>query len=614
MAILAGVVGPSVGASQLASELLDAQRPYSNDPAKIDGSDDTAFGALGAQSVVSQGRWLIVADARLDAPAELAGTLGVDISAPQANLLLAAWAKWEENSLERIYGDFALAVYDRDKRRLTLARDATGQRPLFYKIANGSVAFASLADPLRHLFRRSGPNLEALARHQANLLQLDQKTFFEDVERVMPGEMVHFRQSGVQRRLHWNPETRPHGTGEGYVESYRHLLDAAVATRISDASRPIGCHLSSGYDSSGVAGTAAKLVGQPENLVAFTAAPLLGTEASLIRHRFADESCFAAQAAQMHGIRHVIVRETAPLFDVIERTIDRLQSPAFNPFNMTWWMEIRRRARELGIDTMLTAEVGNLSLNSGGLRILSALAATGQWRRWWHEARHGVKREDIRWRGVFATSFQPWLPTPLWRRIRSSFLGIPPAADLSFLRDEWSRRLRTELDDHRSTGDPYRDRLALIRLNDLGAHRSAAAADGVDERDPMSDRRLIEFSLRLPYDQLLKDGQPRPLARAALSDRVPQSILDLHLRGMQGADWHLRISQQDARDVFENISACGTVTELLDLSKLRAAIESWPTGAWNSYPVFRKYRDGVTGALVTGLFLKRFDGTMSPRP
>ena len=76
---------------------------------------------------------------------------------------------------------------------------------------------------------------------------------------------------------------------------------------------------------------------------------------------------------------------------------------------------------------------------------------------------------------------------------------------------------------------------------------------------------------------------------------------------MQGADWHLRIGQREARETLEVISTHPLADQLLDLDKIRAAIDHWPTGKWNSYAVFRKYRDGLVGALTTGIFLTGFE-------
>lgn len=619
MTAIGGVVGAAADLPRLCSSILAAQRPYGAQSTSIEIGPAAALGTSADGSVAGDGRWLVVADSRLDNAGEVARAVGLG-TASDAQLLLAAWTKWGEDALQRILGDFAFAVYDRASRKLSLARDPTGQRPLFYKSTNGATAFASMPSGLADIFARSGPNLGLLARTHADLPHRDEQSFFEGIQRVLPGEVVHVDGHSTVRRLYWQPciEPQPNDSGEDYVEPYRALLDTAVVARMAGRSNPFGCHLSSGFDSSAVTGTAARLLHDPNELIAFTAAPLPGSDGQLPRHRFADESRLATETARMHGLRHVIVRETAPLFDVIERQTERMQAPQLSPFNLAWGTEIRRRASELGIDTILTAEIGNLTLNASGLRTLSRLVASGDWGRWWREASLAVRRSDMRWRGVILNSFGPWLPRAAWTGLRRAFLGIPDSGEICFIRPDWLRQFEGGAGPVRPGGDPYGDRLDVIRLNDLGLYRKAAEADGIEERDPMSDRRIIEFSLRLPHDQLFRDGQPRPLARAALSDRVPPSVLNLKRRGMQGTDWHLRIDQQKARDVLEGIAPNPLVQELLDLPKLRRAIDDWPTGDWNHYRVFLKYRDRLTGALATGIFLTRFSAPgparSAPRP
>ena len=71
----------------------------------------------------------------------------------------------------------------------------------------------------------------------------------------------------------------------------------------------------------------------------------------------------------------------------------------------------------------------------------------------------------------------------------------------------------------------YAKRLAIIRGADSASVRKAALAQhGIEESDPFSDRRLIEFAFRIPPDQLYWDGVQRPLMRDALADRLPASL------------------------------------------------------------------------------------------
>ena len=107
----------------------------------------------------------------------------------------------------------------------------------------------------------------------------------------------------------------------------------------------------------------------------------------------------------------------------------------------------------------------------------------------------------------------------------------------------------------------------------------------------------------LPPEQLLKRGQFRPLARAALADRVPKAILDSRLRGMQSADWYLQFRQSDALQVLEEIEPHPAVRELFDTLRIRRAIQSWPDRDFNSGTNAANYRIELMNALATGIFI-----------
>ena len=135
----------------------------------------------------------------------------------------------------------------------------------------------------------------------------------------------------------------------------------------------------------------------------------------------------------------------------------------------------------------------------------------------------------------------------------------------------------------------------MLRKGGLGG-------EGIDDRDPLADRRLVEFSLRIPPEQLYWNGVPRPLARAALADRVPQSVIDLKVRGLQAADWAVRFSKQDAHEILDEISASTTAWELFDLDRMREAISVWPTENWNRRRVHGLFRRCLIAALAGGVF------------
>ena len=613
MSTIAGAAGPAPQTflSESATQLMAAQSYYARGTDNPFNADGVALAASSSACLAGDERWQVAGDARIDNRGELGLALGMDgAGASDAALILQAWSRWQEKALDRLVGDFAFAVFDRTGRRLFLARDPTGQRPLFYRRQNGGLAFASTPAAFRALGAGRALDRKRLAEALVSAADTGSQSFFQGIERVLPGELVRFGDGGLERRLYWQPSLDwSRIRGEDLVEEYRNLLDEAVGCRLRGSARPVACQLSAGYDSSAVTATAARLT-SPAEVVAFTSAPAPGFNGDLPRARIADESVIATETAVLLGIRHEIVRDMPPLFDVIRRHSRLVQEPILSPYNLAWWVEIRRRARDLGADTLLTGELGNLTLNAGGVWSLPDWLGAGEWGRWWRQARAAARRSDVSWRGILFNSFGSRLPASVWLALRRRHLDIRPLADSSFLRPEWRRQMQSQTGrQDQPTGNSYRDRLHAIRQNDVGMLRKASTADcGIDERDPTSDRRLIEFSLTLQPEQLLCDGVSRPLARRALADRVPESVLDLPGRGLQAADWHTQFHRAEAEAVLEEIASNPTVADLLDVAQMRQAIADWPVGDWNGMPTIARYRLGLTNALATGLFVKEWEG------
>ena len=78
----------------------------------------------------------------------------------------------------------------------------------------------------------------------------------------------------------------------------------------------------------------------------------------------------------------------------------------------------------------------------------------------------------------------------------------------------------------------------LLR-NARATHRALEVLHGVALRDPLFERRLMEWGCGLPYDQFLREGRSQMLVRRLMKDRLPAEILD-GPKGLQAADWHLR--------------------------------------------------------------------------
>ncbi|MCF2514332.1 asparagine synthase-related protein [Sphingomonas sp. G124] len=550
-------------------------------------------------------RYMLVADVRLDNRADIVAQLGLPLSQfverSDAEILLLAWQCWDADCMQRIVGDFALAIYDRHRRQLTLARDIAGERPLCYRVDPEGLRFASMPSGVA-AHGRLNTDLAALSIQLANRLPRG-RTCFEDIDAVPPGELVRFSAAGMTRARHWDPQQHYDrgSTAEQSSVELQDRLDGAVRARMRHRSAALATHLSSGYDSSAVAGTAAKFLKPGERMFALTSAPAPGLQQLEFRGRIPDESAIAASTAAAFGIEHVIVRDSSPLVDAMLGHARFYQQPVGNVFNQGWWAKVAQTASSMGADTMLSGAAGNFTISHGGLSVLPYWLRTGHWLHWLAEVRAAKRKNDVRWRGLLMASFDPWLSPQSISRIGTWFLGAPTERHIDFLRREvmdCSKHVSIEIN-----GDPFQDRLAMIRSMDVGLGRKGLLAQtGVEERDPTSDRRLVEYCLWMPPEHLLADGVYRPVARAALADRVPGQVLAQRSRGYQGADWFARLRISDMNAIMEEISA-SRAGEILDLAKMTTAISHWARlDAGRATYVARLGRN-LTNALATGLFI-----------
>ena len=616
MTAIAGVISSCVESSRIdqTRALLNAQRGYGSDSTHLASIDGATFGAspwsgAAAAPAIFNRHLMVVADIRLDNRADFIGRLGRLGSGlaglSDTELVLRAWAEAGDECLAWIVGDFALAVFDTRTRILTLARDPAGQVPLHYAQDHESCAFASMPAGLRPFVGALDLNRLSLAATVCDVRDDDPASHFQRIARVLPGELVRLEVSSCRAKIYWVPATASDDPlrGANLVEQYRSLLDLAVADRLKGCTQPIATHLSSGYDSSAVTATAARLVASPETIVALTSAPRGSAPIPPKLWRIGDESEVAASTAAAIAVRHIVVRETPPIRTVIRRQSLLFQEPVISVPNSAWLLQIRRQAAAEGATCLLSGASGNLSLNAGGLYALSEWARRGRWLTWARQARLAAARPDTHWRGVLYSSFGRWFPRHLTEVLQKRYFGVAPSAIGSFLRPEWRTKALATAHRLPRHANLYEARAHMIRNGNAGLLRKGGlAGEGIDERDPFADRRLLEFSLRVPPEQLYWNGVSRPLARAALADRVPAAVLDLQTRGLQSADWAQRLTREEAREMLEEVSASTTAQELFDFDRMQSAIDSWPTGDWNVRSVHATYRQSLLLALAAAMF------------
>ena len=239
-------------------------------------------------------------------------------------VLVHAYEQWGPAFVERLSGFFAFALWDAPRRRLLLARDPLGKKPLFVAELGGRLYFASETKALLAGLPGS-PELDPSALDDALALRYvgGRRTGFAGIERLLPGERALWTAGGeLERTRYWlPPEPAPEPLDERAApEAFRERLDAAVAKRL-ESEVPLGLLLSGGLDSTAVLESAARVSG--ERLRTFTVA--------FSRER-ESEAHFAAAAARHFGSEHHEFQlGERDLLDQVERVLPALDEPLCDP-------------------------------------------------------------------------------------------------------------------------------------------------------------------------------------------------------------------------------------------------------------------------------------------
>jgi asparagine synthase (glutamine-hydrolysing) len=630
-------LGGGEDSAQQCAHVLQAQRIYAPDPPAVWSGGDFSMGRrlfrLLPEDIYDRGpvieeagERVLVADVRIDNRHELCGALG--ISAAEARMLsdstvlMRTLERWDEAAVDRIVGDYAFVLWDAKRRRLLLARDYGGARPLHYHSGKGFFAFASMPKGLHALPQVPiAPDQRSVVAFLALIPETGTETFFEGIGKVPAGHVVTVTDAGIRTRRYWEPTpallrfSRP----EEYEEALQEQLDRAVAARLRGAKGGVAAHLSGGLDSSAVAATAARLLAPSGGRVtAYTAVPRQGFSAMTSDSSIEDEGPLAGMTAALYpNIDHVLIHSSgrSPLADR-DRWYFLTERPVLNLCNAVWVSDILGRIRE---PILLTASAGNMSFSYDGMALLPQLLRRG---RLLKLARLSFQllRNGSRVGTVGAQVFGPFLPKKLWEEITkvrgkgkglADYTAINPAKlhGGKLASEAASRGLDVS---YRPRSDPHELRLwALRRMDEGNYNKGVLGGWGVDMRDPSGDRRLVEFCLSVPPEQFLAGGVPRSLARRAFADRLPQHVVRERRKGYQAADWFegLGAAREEIGEEVRRLREVPAAAEALDLDRMSSLLKDWPSGDWTSNAVVSQYRLGLLRGASAGHFLRKASGS-----
>jgi asparagine synthase (glutamine-hydrolysing) len=565
-----------------------------------------------------------LADLRLDNRAELCHELDLSLPSSDDVILAHAWQRWRFDVVHHLLGGFAVACWDDRTRTLFLARDHSGERPLYIAGELSSAtgfAFASMPLALCAL-PAIGHQLDVvrLAHYVALVDPYDSKTLFRGVERLLPGQWLKVNSSGVEIKRYWHPcdaKAIRYRRDDDYIEDFRERFDRAVACRLAGA-QAMASELSGGLDSSSVTAIAARLLSYTgRRLTSFTAVPQPGFDGRALPGRFGDEGPMAAEVASLFSnIDHVLIE--AADRDLVQTSAEGVRltgQPTFNPTNQLWLHAILDAVRARGLEVLLQGAGGNATISFGGLIGLSDLFKKLHWFTLFRQARELRANGYTSWRG--AASWATGGAVPEWLRrlyhpemhtFSLAYSAVHPdrAAEYQLLDKTRALFYGTET----STASVRRD---FYEYYDPGLINGAVALGWqIEQRDPTRDKNIFEFCYGIPVEQYLVGGQNRSLVRRAMQDRLPEATLRRTTRGLQSADWYLVVGAQRARLAAElhRIAHSPMVQHVLDLPRLQHLLDTWPATGHEDPKVHERYHLALTRGIAVGSFIAQYDPGM----
>ncbi len=459
--------------------------------------------------------------------AELEGAGHRFATRSDTEVIVHGYEEWGERFPEHLRGMFAIALWDTKARKLLLARDRVGKKPLYYTQAGGRLLFASeikalLLDPA--VPRR--PNRASLDRFLRLRYVPGPGTAFEGIRKLPPGHMLVASGDSATLRPYWSLPDRAEERPEAeWVEELARLLDESVRLRLrSDV--PVGLFLSGGTDSTAVGALATKYAGLMHSFsVGFDVAEV-------------SEAGRAREVASALGTEHHELTVDSSAAERLPEVVWHTDEPVADPSALPIYLLSKTARRHVKV--VLSGEGGD-ELFGGYLH-------------------HKVFRAEEKWRPLLRRVPAPLLsgavkavPRALLARAFDYPAAVGPeekarvAAYAGAMKRPLEERYLTVISPFRSDelrelrggrdgspvglGEPQAGAVESVARFEfdkwlpgyiLEKSDKLTMAHGLELRAPLLDHRLAETAFRIPTGLKIRGGVPKYILRRAVERYLPR--------------------------------------------------------------------------------------------
>ena len=526
---------------------------------------------------------------------------------------------YEERGLDFVHeleGDFAIGLWDEEARRIVLARDRIGVKPLYYTLTGGRLIFASeIKAILQHPAVSRDVDEEALYHYLTFLATPAPQTLFSGIQKLPAGCLLTCDANGdVKVTRYWDAIVAPRDPSEFQDEQLvadelLRLLRESIAKRMmSDV--PFGVFLSGGIDSTANVALMAEMMDRPVRTftVGFRDNPSYNEieEARSVARAFGADhhEVMISQQELLDFLPDMIYHQDEPIADPVCVPLYYVSKLARDTGTKVIQVgegsdEIfcgyRDYVRYLGLHNLFWRHVSGLSLpmrrvvaaagetfaRFGGVRLLG-----NKGRMLPDLMRRLAAGEELFWSGtfIFDELHKQRLLTPEARTRLAAARGSGALSSHSIVRADLERLLAAK---------PAADQLEQmtyaelkLRLPELLLMRvdKMTMATSVEARVPFLDHKLVEFAMGIPRQLKYRDGQTKHILKRALEGIVPDRIIKSEKRGFGVPldEWMLdRLGSFVEQSLFDSslsrreLFDYGYIRQLLDAHRTRRANNSF---------------------------------------
>jgi asparagine synthase (glutamine-hydrolysing) len=551
----------------------------------------------------------ITADAIIDNREELFSLLQIETDTNRcitdSEIILKAFEKWGKECPKYLVGDFAFAIWDEKNKELFCARDHIGKRTFYYYYNNNVFILCTVINPIiEALSTKPELNEKWIVNFLALPLTVHElecnETIYSNIHQLPPACTITLQGEQVSINRYWDPlkEVKPLKlkSDKEYEDAFRKVFFEAVYCRLRCNSE-VGVMLSGGLDSGSVACIAAKYLNDKnKRLKTFSSVPMISYKDNLPSYQIADESEYIESIGNYH--KNIDIKycrcEGKNSLSNIEFIINVFEQPHKIIENLFWYDEIIEEASKSGCKVLLNGQIGNMTVSYGDfLTHIITLYKKGKVLKIIKEIDGYSSLYKLPKAKVRKIVFRAMLPYSL-RKFVSGKVNKPyDKFAMTPLNKELLNKWNIERRFNEKGYHIHPKRFVDIKgmhthmVNPVAFSQIASVetkfslAHGIVERDPTSDKRVVEFCLSLPSDQFVRNGQERYIIRRAMKGVLPDKVrLNTCARGFQSADWIQRL-QPHWKDIYiqlEKMLEDKNIYKYIDVDRLKKELESLRDG------------------------------------